>query len=1499
VLNKENKIGSVLVIGGGIAGMQASLDLVDAGFRVYLVEDSPAIGGKMAQLDKTFPTNDCSMCIMSPRLVDVASNCNIELLTTTEVVGMNGEAGRFRVSIRRNPRFVDISKCTGCGDCAKACPVEVPDKFNMAMSNRKAIYKPFAQAVPGAFAIDKRGTSPCKSGCPINISVQGYVALIAQGKYQQALDLIRRENPFPGICGRVCNHPCETECMRGKVDEPIAVAGLKRFVADWEESEKLKVKSEKLGDRDQGLEFNGKRVAIIGSGPAGLTAAHDLALAGFPVTVFEKLSVAGGMMRVGIPDYRLPQDIIQQEIDAILATGVELKLNTTVDSLDSLKSQGFEAIMIAVGAHVNKGMGVPGEDMNGVLSGISFLRDVNIGNKVDICGKRVAVVGGGNVAIDAARVAVRLGAKEVSIIYRRSKDEMPADVHEVVAAQEEGVKIHLLANPTKIIGRNNRVEGVECIRMELGEPDSSGRKKPVPIKGSEFVINVDIVIPSIGQASDLSWLQTKATKWGTIEVDSETLATSIDGVFAGGDAVSGPAFVVDAIKAGHVAAESISRYLRGMDLKQGRENKKAGVVKDVPLDGISKIARQRMAEMDVQKRIAGHAEVALGFTEEQARLEAQRCLSCGICSECYECEQVCQAKAVDHTQTSLLEEILVGGIVLAPGVETISPEVREEYGYGYYPNVVTSLEFERYLSASGPTTGHIQRPSDNKEPKKVAWIQCVGSRDEERKYCSSVCCMYATKEAIIAKEHAHGLEPTIFFMDIRAFGKGFDSYYERAKNEYGVRYIRCMVSTVKENPNTHNLMMRYVAENGKLVEEEFDMVVLSVGLKPSPSTQELANRLGVNLNQYGFCTTDTLTPINTSNPGIFVCGASSEPKDIPETVMQASGAAACIGELLGDVRGSEIILKEYPTETDVCGQDARIGVFVCRCGINIAGVVDVPLVAEYAASLSNVVCVEEKIYVCSQDSQAMIKEKICEHNLNRVVVASCTPRTHERLFQDTIAEAGLNKYLFEMANIRDQCSWVHQNSPQAATEKAKELVRMAVGRAALLEPLYATKMDVTRNALVIGGGLSGMVSAISLAKQGFSVEIVECEAQLGGNLKHLHLMLDGSNIQEYLNQLIEEVKNHSLIKIHLASDVVAISGHVGHFESTVRGLQSTVEIKHGVVIVATGGVESKPVEYLYGQDERVITQRELEEKLVNSHSAFRIPHSIVMIQCVGSRDEQRPYCSRVCCSQAIKNALKLKELNPDTAVYILYRDIRTYGFREEYYYKAREAGVVFIRYDVDRKPEVRGQGSESEKLKVKSEKLGDRSQGAGVRGQMEVDVFDPILGTNVVLSADMVILAPAIVSHPGNERLSPLLKVTLNANRFFLEAHMKLRPVDFASDGMFLCGLAHSPKDISESIIQAKAVAGRAATVLAKDKLEVSGVVSKIDQNKCVACLTCIRMCPYSVPFINNKGAAEIEPAKCQGCGICASECPAKAIELMHYKDTQVVAKVEAMFIRI
>ncbi|MDI6781386.1 MAG: CoB--CoM heterodisulfide reductase iron-sulfur subunit A family protein [bacterium] len=850
-------------------------------------------------------------------------------------------------------------------------------------------------------------------------------------------------------------------------------------------------------------------------------------------------------------------------------------------------------------------------------------------------------------------------------------------------------------------------------------------------------------------------------------------------------------------------------------------------------------------------------------------IDKDKCIGCGLC------ESLCLRDAVIYGDKEQVKKINVGSIILSTGFESFDPALKQDYGYGEYPNVVSSFEFERILSASGPYKGHIFRASDAKMPEKIAWIQCVGSRDRgvERPFCSSVCCTYAVKQAIIAKEHIReGLDTTIFYMDMRTYGKGFEQYFNRAKNEHGVRFVCSRIHTVDPGSDG-NLKLVFSDDDGQLREEEFDMLVLSVGFKPTKNVEEFANRLGIKLNEYGFCKTSTFSPIETSRAGVYVAGAAQEPKDIPATVMEASGAAACAEALLAEAKGSQIVKKEYPPEKDVSGLKPRIGVFVCKCGINIAGVVDVPAVTEYAATLPDVAYAEYNLYTCSQDTQVRIKEIIEEKQLNRVIVASCTPRTHEPLFQDTIRLAGLNKYLFEMANVRDQCSWVHASNPEAATEKAKELIRMAVGRAAFLEPLHTIPMSVIRRALVIGGGVAGMNASLSLANQGFEVELVEHEPELGGNIRHIHFTLEGDKPQEYLNSLIEQVQAHKLISVHLESQVKKVSGHVGHFESEVRSKKLEVrKIEHGVVIVATGGVESKPIEYLYGKDDRVITQRELEEHLANSQSTIRNPHSVVMIQCVGSRNEERPYCSRICCTQAVKNALKLKEQNPDTQIYILYRDMRTYGFREEYYYQARKAGVIFIRYDEQAKPVVSN------------------------NGRLKVEVKDPILGADVVLQPDMVVLSVAIDSHLENENLAPLLKVTLDASKFFLEAHMKLRPVDFGSDGMFLCGLAHSPKLIEESIAQAQAAAGRAATILNKERVEAGGVVSCVEEKKCVACLTCIRMCPYDVPFINKAGVAEIEAVKCHGCGICASECPAKAIQLLHYRDPQVVAKVDAMF---
>ncbi len=1011
-------VGSVMVVGGGIAGIQASLDLAESGFKVYLVEEASAIGGHMAQLDKTFPTNDCSMCIMSPKLVDCGKNLNIELLTLSEVKGVSGEKGNFTVTVAKHPKYVDWDKCVGCGVCAEKCPAKVSDEFNMGLSNRKAIYVKYPQAVPLKYAIDDKS------------------------------------------------------CLR------------------------------------------------------------------------------------------------------------------------------------------------------------------------------------------------------------LSKDK-----------------------------------------------------------------------------------------------------------------------------------------------------------------------------------------------------------KCGLC------EKFCEAKAINFEQQEEEVDINVGSIIMASGFKPFDPHVYDTYGYGKYPNVVTSMEFERFLSASGPDEGHLLKPSNKKPPQKIAWLQCIGSRDQNRcdkKYCSSVCCTYAVKEAIIAKEHAHEeLETTIFFMDMRTTGKDFERYYNRAQQEYGVRFVRSRIHTIDPiGDENDSLRLVFADEDGKIRQEEFDMIVLSVGLEPDRGAQELAQRVGIELNGHGFSQTSGFEPVNTSKEGVFVCGAMQGPKDIPSSVVEASAAACQTANMLASVRGTEVKIKEMPVEIDTVGQEPRIGVWVCHCGVNIAGVVDVEAVWDYAAGLPGVEYVGNSIYACSQDTQEKIKQIIAEKKLNRVVVASCTPRTHEPLFQNTCQEAGLNRYLFEMANVRDQCSWVHQGNREAATEKAKALVKSAVAKARLLQPLFELKADVTNRALVVGGGLSGMVASLSIANQGFEVELVEREPELGGHLRHVRFTADGGNPQEYLQSLIEKVTSHQMIKVHLESKVEDVSGHVGHFKSGVRCQVSGVkEIEHGVVVVATGGQELKPTEYLYGQDELVVTQRELEEHLANPHSAFRIPHCVVMIQCVGSRDEERPYCSRICCTQAVKNALKIKEKNPDTDVYILYRDMRTYGFNEYYYQQARQAGVIFVRYDVEKKPEVRSQKSE-------------------VQNQLEVEVFDPILQTNILLGADMVVLAPAVIPQSDNEILAKLLKIPINQDGFFLEAHAKLRPVDFATDGVFLCGLAHSPKSISESISQANAAACHAVIPLARGNVSVLPISPIIDEDKCIGCGLCVSLCSASAMelVLKEKGRrAQNIAAACKGCGVCGASCPQQAITIQHFTNEEIGAQIEAL----
>ncbi len=1469
-------VGAVMVVGGGIAGMQAALDLADQGFKVYLVEKKSAIGGHMAQLDKTFPTNDCAMCSISPKLVETGRHLNIEILTDTEVLDVKGEVGDFTVTLQRRPRYIDETRCIGCGDCAEVCPVSLPDLYEERLKDRKAVYRLYAQAVPMAYAIDKLGTAPCRDACPAGQRAQGYIALVAQGRYREAFRVIKEDNPFPSVCGRTCHHPCEGHCTRALVDQPVGIMSLKRFVMDHA----LAYGREAVQPPPR---LWPEWVAVVGAGPAGLTAAHDLAKLGYGVTVYEALPVAGGMMRVGIPAHRLPKGVLQQDIDDILALGVILKTNTPIKDPVALLEQGYNAVCLATGiSSRDHSLGIEGEDAEGVLSAATFLRKINLGEPIRI-GERVAVIGGGITALDAASVARRLGADEVYVALDRPRGELPAYQQEVEAIEAEG--IHLLegSTATRILAENGKVVGVELAQVGKGTTvDERGRRRPNIEPGTELTLDVDTVIGTVGQFSDLNFLE---PRFDDLAVDSKTLASAIPGLFVVGGRKTGASFIIDAVALGHRVATSIHRYLRGEPLDQP-ERVAPPVVKftrqelaqRVQAGEITLQPRVEPALLPMEERVTGFREVVLGLTEHQARLEAQRCLQCGNCAECLACVYACGLDAIDHDMVAWEETVQVGALILAPGYQVYHAELSQEYGFGRYPNVVTALQFERLLSASGPTLGHLQRPSDQQPPRRIAFLQCVGSRDQSHDYCSAVCCMYATKEALIAKEHHPELDIHVFFMDMRAFSKGYWAYFERARDRYGIHYTRCRVSALHEDPRTHDLLLRYQEEDGSLRQERFDLVVLSVGMEVSPAVRDLGRRLGVELDDYGFCHTVHFNPLQTSRPGIFAVGPFRSPKDIPESVVEASGAAAAAAAHLAPARFSLTVSPEFPPERDVSGQPPRIGVFVCHCGSNIGGFLDVPAVTDYARTLPGVVHAEANLYTCSQDSIRHITEQVRELGLNRVVVASCTPLTHQPLFQDCIRAAGLNPYLFEMANIRNQCSWVHSRDWQAATAKAKDLVRMAVARAALLEPQHTLAVPVRHAALVVGGGAAGMTAALTLAEQGFPVHLVEREAELGGNLRHVFTPSNGQDPQRLLLELVGRVQASPLITLHLESQVVARSGFMGSFTSTIQHADgSRSEVAHGAVILATGAQEYRGPEYGYGTHPAILTQQEFEQRLAKGRN---LPDSVVMIQCVGPAQR---FCSRICCTVALKNALALKARHPQAQVVILYRDIRTYGFHERLYQQARQRGVLFLRYDDDHRPVVDAQPT------------GD---------SLTVQAWDPALRRSLTLHPDLLVLSMPVVPRPDAPDLARLFKTSLDADGFFLEAHVKLRPVDFATDGLFMAGLAHYPKLLDESLIQAQAAAARAARVLSQQTLAAGGRVAVVDEARCTACLTCVRICPFGVPQVRGDrlgvgglpGAAYIEPAVCQGCGSCAAECPAQAIQLMHYTDAQLVTKVRALF---
>ncbi len=1008
---------NALVIGGGIAGIQTAIDIGSMGYKTYLVEKTPSIGGRMAQLDKTFPTLDCSACILTPKMVDVARHPNVELLTYSEVVGIDGYVGNFNVKIKKKSRYIDVEKCTGCGECFNGCPVEMPNEFDMSKGIRHAIYSPFPQAVPLKATIDKRGMHPCRDVCPAGVGAPGYVTLVGRGKFYEALRVIKERLPFPSVCGRVCHRPCENACTRKDIDEPLGIAHLKRFVGDLE----LHIPAMEVPP----IETRAESIAIVGGGPAGLTAAHDLALKGYHVTVFESGPVLGGMMRWGIPAFRLPKEIIEREISDILALGVRVQLNTMLGrdfTIPDLFNRGHKAVFLAVGAQIGKKMNIPGEELNGVFQAIDFLKEINLGKIIstpiaeiddefcigcgkcaEVCyygiihlepdqldpkkkypkiqkkylckgcgkcasvcpskaiklsgfkdiapkiGKKVMVIGGGNAALDTARSALRLGADDVAILYRRSREEMPAEPDwEIDETEAEGVRLVYLVAPIRVIGDDKgNVKGIECVRMDLmDELDKSNRRKIKPIPNSEFILDCDSVILAIGQEVETDILSkdiklevtpwsskrvdplafpkngfddVKLTPWRTIHADPVTLETNIKGVFSGGDAVWGAGTIIEAIGTGKEAAVSIDRYLNGEDLREGREEKLE--VSKPSVEGVRKKAKVPMRYLPTKDRKNNFKEVELGYTEEEAIEEALRCLNCGGCSECFECVQTCQAGAVDHHMKPEVVDIKVGAIVVATGFDLFDPMAKPEYGYGKNKNVITGLEFERIVSASGPTSGHIE--INGKEPKNVVFIQCVGSRDKKgNEYCSRVCCMYTAKQAHLVREKIPGSSLIVYYTDMRAFGKGFEEFYNRVQGE-GITYRRREL----DDP------IEVTIKNGKTIvkakghpDTEADLVVLATGIIPREDTKDLARLLNINQSSDGFLLEahPKLRPVDTFTDGIFLAGCCQSPKDVPDTVAQASGAASRACDILSK--------KQLLIEATI----ANVNEDLCRgCGICI------------------------------------------------------------------------------------------------------------------------------------------------------------------------------------------------------------------------------------------------------------------------------------------------------------------------------------------------------------------------------------------------------------------------------------------------------------------------------------------------------------------------------------------------------------------------------------
>ncbi|THB72623.1 MAG: CoB--CoM heterodisulfide reductase iron-sulfur subunit A family protein, partial [Desulfobacteraceae bacterium] len=854
-------------------------------------------------------------------------------------------------------------------------------------------------------------------------------------------------------------------------------------------------------------------------------------------------------------------------------------------------------------------------------------------------------------------------------------------------------------------------------------------------------------------------------------------------------------------------------------------------------------------------------------------------------NKCDICRGVCQADAIDFRQKPTTSEINVGAVILSSGITPFDPSARDEYGYNQYANVVTSMDYERLLSSTGPYEGQVLRATDKEHPKNVAWIQCVGSRrvtEGDNSYCSGVCCTYTQKQVILTKDHDTDAKCTVFHNDIRSFGKDFERYFQRADNLDGTRFIRSYASVAGENPENNNIKIRYATADEGVKEEEFDMVVLSVGLNPPKAYKEIADTFGVDINDQGFCDIDSSNPVQTSRHGIFVSGTFQGPTDIPESVFSASGAGSQIGEQLNYRRGKLARERIYPEERDVSKEEPRIGVFVCHCGANISSVVNIPSTVEYARTLPHVVYATEQIFSCATNSAKEITDLAVEKGLNRVVIAACSPRTLEPLFRDTLREAGLNQYYLDMANIREHCSWVHSKQKEEATQKAQDIMRMSVARASHLEPLKEFDLPVNKTAVVVGGGIAGMTCALSIAKQGHEVQLIEKNTRLGGMARRIHSTLEGLDVQAYLDDLVGKVYKNPMIHVSHEATIQSVEGYLGNFTTTVETEGRTKVIKHGASVLAIGADVYTPTEYLYGENDKVFTHIDLGGEIAAENDAVINAESLVMIQCVGSRNETNNYCSRVCCGHAVKNAIKLKQENPDMRIYILFRDMRTYGFKEEAYREASDLGVQFIRYTPEDPPQVEA---------VKE----------GGKEVIRVTVNDPILGYGLELDADILSLAAAVIPSESTHEIAGHFKVTLSPDDFFKEAHVKLKPVEFATDGVFLCGTAHYPKHIPETINQAYGAAGRVITLLSNDTVVASGSVARVNEFECVSCGACITACTYdAIQFYDTKKGkkAIVNPVLCKGDGLCNAKCPTNAIILKHFTNEALYGQIDAAVTR-